>query len=194
MLIKKPKFNGRRLVFMTVMDKMNAGTRMVFNSVFDKEPINFMESAALYSTVATGRYNLAMLEVMYNHAVDPDLRELVKQAIDEQSRHTVNDAETLIKRGGGQEPSQHLKRRELHHQALNIPADAKLTDREIAMTLVMFAKFTQVAVLGALQQCYQLELAKMFRDRLDSGLDYNYRLMQLMLNKGWLPFLEKVEH
>lgn len=179
---------------MTVMDKLNAGTHMIFDAVFDKEPINFMECAALYSTVATGRYNLAMLEVMYNHAADPDLRELVHQAINEQSRHTVNDAETLIKRGGGQEPAQHLKRRELHREPLNISADAKLTDREIALTLSMFAKFTQMAVLGALQQCYQLELATMYRNRLEAGLDYNYRLLQLMLNKGWLPYLEKIEH
>lgn len=179
---------------MTLMDKMNAETHMVFDAVFDKEPINFMECAALYSTVATGRYNLALLETMYNHATDPELRELVEQAINEQSRHTVNDAETLMKRGGAQEPVQHLKRRKLHHAPLSIPDDAHLTDREIALTLSMFAKFTQMAVLGAIQQCYQLELAKMYRDRLDSGLDYNYRLLQLMLNKGWLPYLEKVEH
>lgn len=179
---------------MTVMDKVNAGTRMVFNAMFDKEPINFLECAALYTTIATGRYNLAILEVMYNHATDPELRDLVKAAISEQSRHTVNDAENLVKKGGGQEPPQHLKRRELHAQPLAMPADACFTDREIAMTLGMFAKFTQIGILGALQQCYQLELAKMYRDRLDAGLDFNYRLAQLMLNRGWLPYVEKVEH
>jgi spore coat protein CotF len=177
-----------------MMDKVNAQTRTVMNMVFDKEPINFIECSALYTTIATGRFNLAVLEIMYNHATDPDLRNLVKEAIDDQTRQTVDDAETLINRGGGEQPSQHLKRRELHPQPLNIPSDARLTDREIAAMLGAMARTTQMAVLGALHQCYQLDLAMMYRKRLDAGLDFSYRLMQLMLNHGWLPYIEKVEH
>ncbi|MCX7781704.1 MAG: DUF3231 family protein [Negativicutes bacterium] len=179
---------------MTMLEKVAAGTNTLMNMVFDKEPINFIECTTLYTTVAQGRFNLATLEVMYNHATDPDLREMVKRAIDEQTRQTLEDAETLIKRGGAQEPPQHLKRRQLHPQPLNIPADAKFTDSEIVGMLAVMAKTTQIAILGAMHQCYQPELAVMYRKRLELGLDYSYRLMQLMLNKGWLPYIDKVTH
>ena len=179
---------------MTVMDKVNAETRSVMNMFFDKERINLLECAALYGTISQGRYNLTALEILYNHATDRDLRKIIKDAIDEQTRYTVNDSEMLINHKGGQEPAQHLKRRKLHDQALSVPEDARFTDQEIAFALGAMSKVSQTAVLGALQQSYQLDVAKMYRERLDSGLDFNYRLMQLMLNKGWLPYIEKVQH
>lgn len=179
---------------MTVMDKVKAETRNVMNMVFDKETINLVECAALYSTISQGRYNLAVLEIMYNHATDRELRELIQQAIDEHTRNTVDASEMLINHKGGKEPSQHLERRKLHSEPLTIPEDARFTNQEIAFSLGAVAKISQTAVLNALQQSYQLDVAKMYRDRLDAGLDFNYRLMQLMLNKGWLPYIEKVQH
>ena len=51
-----------------------------------------------------------------------------------------------------------------------------------------------MALLAALHQSYQLNVGMMLRKRLDEGLDWNLRLLTLMLNRGWLPHLAKVEH
>lgn len=56
------------------------------------------------------------------------------------------------------------------------------------------AKASQTALLAALLQSYQLEIGLMFRKYLDKGLDWNYRLLQLMLERGWLPHLAKITH
>lgn len=178
---------------MTVMDKMNAGTRTVFNAIFDKEPVNFMECSSLYTIIMQGRYNLGTLECMYNQASDPDLRSLIKNALDI-TRDTVEQAENVMKSGGGDLPEGHFIRRELHSHPLEIHKDARMADPEIVLGLAMMAKASQMALLTALHQSYQLEVANLYRKRLDAGLDHNYRIMQLMLNRGWLPYLEKVEH
>ena len=99
-----------------------------------------------------------------------------------------------MKVGGGQVPQGHFIRRELHTHPLEMHRDAKMSDPEIVLGLGAMAKASQMALLTALQQSYQLEIAAMYRKRLDEGLDFNYRMLQLMLSRGWLPYLDKVEH
>lgn len=178
---------------MTIMDKVNAGANMVFNSVFDKEAINFMEAASLHTVIMQGRYNLAALECMYNQATDPELRTLVKEAVDI-TRETVNEAEDTMRSGGGHVPENHFIRRELHSRPVEGSQDAKLSDPEIVLTLVMMAKASQMALLTSLHQSYQPQVSVMYRRQMDAGLDHNYRVLQFMLKRGWLPYLDKVEH
>ncbi|MPM98811.1 hypothetical protein SDC9_146001 [bioreactor metagenome] len=67
-------------------------------------------------------------------------------------------------------------------------------DGEIAIAVGNMAKASQMALLSALHQSYQLEVAIMYREMLDAGLDWDYRLLQLMLKRNWLPHLHKIEH
>ena len=76
----------------------------------------------------------------------------------------------------------------------DIPTDACLSDMEIAAALGTMAKASQMALLAALHQSYQLDVGMMLRKRLDEDLDWNTRLLNLMLNRGWLPHITKVEH
>lgn len=85
-------------------------------------------------------------------------------------------------------------KRTLHKKQLDIPPDAHMKDSEIAIAIGSMAKASQMALLGTLQQSYQLEVALMYREMLDAGLDWDYRLLQLMLNRGWLPRLAKITH
>ncbi len=74
---------------MTMMDKITGATRMATQMMFDKESISYLEAGALYGIVAQGRFNLAVLETLYNQAQDVELRKLVKQCIEEQTRVTI---------------------------------------------------------------------------------------------------------
>lgn len=179
---------------MTMMDKINGATRMATQMIFDKESVSYLEAGALYGIVSQGRFNLSVLEALYNQAKDPELRTLVEQCIEEQVRTTVEHCEEALHKGKAEVPKFHFTRRQLHAHPLELPSDACLTDSEIAATLGTMAKGSQMAILAALHQCYQLEVGMMLRKRLDEGLDWNLRLLNLMLNRGWLPHIAKVEH
>ncbi len=179
---------------MTILDKVNAETRNMFNMVFDKEPVNYLEAAGLYGIISQGRYNVAALEVMYNHATDPELKSLIKEAMDAHTKNLVENAEELLKDSDGSLPKLAFSKRTLHKEPMDIPMDARMTDAEIAIGLGTMGKAAQSAILAALHNSYQLEVALMYRKMLEAGLDWDYRLLQLMLNRGWLPHLEKIKH
>jgi len=179
---------------MTLLDKVNSETRKIFNMVFDQEPINSLEAAGLYGIIAQGRFNMALLEILHNHAEDSHLKQLIKEALYDQTKAVVEHSETMLKESGGSPPDFSFSRRTLHSDPLEIPRDAKMSDAEIAIAVGTMAKAAQMALLVALHQSYQLEIALMYRELLDAGLDWDYRLLQLMLERGWLPHLAKISH
>jgi hypothetical protein len=178
---------------MSILEKVSTETRSIFNMFLDKEPLNYLEAASLYGVAAQGRYNIAALEVMYNHAEDSELKSLIREAIDFHTKHLIRHAEALLENSGGTTPTLHFAKRTLHKH-LDIPADARMTDGEIAISIGTMAKASQMALLTSLHHSYQLEVAVMYREILDAGLDWDYRLLQLMLDRGWLPKLAKLEH
>jgi hypothetical protein len=179
---------------MTIADKIIAQAGTAVNMMFDKEPLNYVENAALYAAVLAGRQNVATLAVLYNHARDGDLRALLKRAIDEQTEWLIDNAEKTLAAGGGELPDFHFTKRPLSDAPLDIPESARFSDQEIALLLANIAKTAQMAVLGAMHNCYQPYVAKLFQDVLDKAADYNFSLMQLVLHKGWLPHLHKLRH
>jgi hypothetical protein len=181
-------------IFMTTMDKVNSTVKTAFNMMFDKEQLNYLEAAGLYGLTFAGRQNISALEIFYNHAQDKDLKALIKRAIDEQTAWLVDRAEKLIEAGDAKMPVVNFHRHKLHDTGINIPEDAKFTDAELCLALGNMAKASQTAVLFAMHQTYQPEIAMTYRRLLDAAFDFNYRLLQLTLENGWLPHLPKVEH
>jgi len=179
---------------MTMFEKVSTETRSILNMFFDKEPLNYLEAAGLYGIIAQGRYNVAALEVLYNHAQDQDLKVLIKEAIERQSKVIIEHSEEILQDSGGNIPTISFTQRTLHKTPLNIPVDAHLTDSEVSIAVGTMGKAAQMTLLAALHQSYQLEVALMYRRMLDAGLDWDYRLLQLMLNRGWLPRLAKIQH
>lgn len=179
---------------MTTMEKLGAQVNTLVNQVMDKEPVNYLEAAALFNIVGNGRQNIASLEVFYNHAQDPDLKAMIKRAIDHETAWLVDKAETFLQDSGNRLSPPHLAHRKLHDKRVEIPDDLRFSDMEIAGVLATIAKASQLAVLSAMHQTYQPEIQAAYRHSLDAGLDYDYELMQLLLRKGWLPHLQKIHH
>lgn len=178
---------------MTIVDKVNSNVRGAFQTLFDKEPVNYLEGASLYGIIAQGRLNLASLEVLYNHAEDPELKDLIKESIDSLVIPVIKGCESFLERSSVESPQFSFAEHRLH-DSIEIPVDAHLTDEEIAAVIGTMAKASQIVLLGALHQSYQLEIGLMHRKFLDVGLDWNYKLLQLMLQRGWLPHLAKMIH
>jgi len=179
---------------MTLLDKISAETRNVINTLFDKEPLNYLEATSMYAIIAQGRHNAALLEILYNHAHDPDLKRLIKEAIDAQISLLISQAEDFLEESRGGIPNLRFPKRQLHAEPLAIPESARFTDMEIAITIGAMAKASQLAILTAMHNSYQLNVLAMYRKLLDAGLDWDYRLLELMLNRGWLPEIGKITH
>lgn len=179
---------------MTILEKVSSETRSILNMFFDKEPLNYLEAAGLYGVIAQGRCNIACLEVFYNHASDRELKALIKEAMDDQTKSLVEQSERILNDNGDPLPTLSFTKRTLHKDSLDLPPDAHLTDKEIAIAIGTMGKASQMALLSTLHQSYQLEVALMYREMLDAGLDWDYRLLQLMLNRNWLPHLAKIQH
>ncbi|MBQ8682374.1 MAG: DUF3231 family protein [Selenomonadales bacterium] len=177
---------------MSIFERFNEETREFFQNIMDKEPLNYLEASGLYGVIAQGRYNVSVLETLYNHAQSPELKQLIKQAQDTLTKSLINKSEDLLQESGGKIPSVTFPRRTLHKTPLDIHPDARLTDAEVAIAVGSIAKASQLAMLAALHQSYQVEVALMYRRLLNDGLDWDYRLLQLMLKNGWLPKLHKV--
>lgn len=178
---------------MTIADKVSATGRAVIQNITDHEPVNYIEAGGLYGIVAQGRHNIALLSVLYNQARDSELRELIKQSIEGLTVETVRHCEKLLEAGGAELPAAHFTRHELEPRQ-DLPAAVQLADGEIAIAVANLARASQTALLAVLHQTYQPEIAIALRTQLNNGLDWNYRLLQLMLGRGWLIHISKVHH
>lgn len=178
---------------MTLLDQVSAVSRSIVQEMVDEESVNYIEAALLYGMVTTARYHVAVLSVFHNHAQDPQLRQLIKDAIDNLAEKTIKKCEALLLTGDAKLPSVKFPEHPLKNQ-LDIPGAAHLTDMEIAMSLVNMHGASQLALVAGINQSYQLKIARELRNQLNIALDWGYRLLQLMLHQGWLPEMTKVEH
>lgn len=178
---------------MTMADKVSAAGRAVIQRLTDREPVNYIEAGGLYGIVAQGRHNIALLSVLYNQARDSELRELIKQSIDGLTQETVQRCEDLLQKGGAELPAAHFFSPQLEPRQ-DLPISVQLSAGEIAIAVANIAKVSQTALLAVLHQTYQPEIAIVLRTELNNGLDWGYRMMQLMLHRGWLLHIAKVHH
>jgi len=176
------------------MDKVQSATRATIQGIVDREPVNYLEGGVIYGIISQGRHNLCSLEIMYNHAQDPELKERIVEAMEKLTRPLIEEFEELLRESNAEVPKFHFTNHKMHKEPLDIPDDARMTDMEIAAAIGTMAKAAQVNILAALQNSYQLHIGVMFRKYLDESLDWNYRLLQLMINRGWLPHVAKISH
>lgn len=178
---------------MTILDQVKAYTRSIVQSLVDKEPVNYMEAASLFSLILQARHNISVLSLFYNQAQDPELRKLIKEAIYDETIPTIEDCEKLLRAGGGELPDLHFPPHILYDK-MSFPKGVQLSDMEIAIAIGNLARASQLTLFLSIQQCYQLDISIVLNKILSSGLEWDYRLLQLMLHREWLPKTPKVEH
>ena len=176
-----------------ITDQVKVYTRTLVQSVIDKEPVNYMEAAGLFGIILQARHNISMLSSLYNQAQDPELKELIKEAIYEETIPAIETCEELMRDGDGELPDVNFPPHPLYDK-VDYPKNLRLTDMEIAIAIGNIVRTSQLALFLTLQQSYQLEIVAGINKLLNSGLLWGYRLLQLMLHRGWLPRISKVEH
>ncbi|SDF69004.1 DUF3231 family protein [Sporomusa acidovorans] len=176
---------------MTILDQLKAYARTIVQSIVDKEPLNYMEAAGLFGLLLQARHNIPILSSFYNQAQDNELKKIIKQAIYEQTIPAIEELERLMCAGNAELPEVHFSSPILHNK-VDYPQKVCLTDMEIAIAIGTMARTSQLATFLSLQQCYQLEIAMALNQILNNGLQWDFRLLQLMLHRGWLPNIPKV--
>ena len=177
---------------MSILDQVKAYTRSIVQSVIDKEQVNYTEASSLYSLILQARHNISVLSSFYNQAEDSELKQLIKDSIYEHAIPTIEACEKLLRAGGGELPDVHFPPHPLYDK-VNYPKGVQLGDMEIALAIGNLARGSQLALFLSLQQCYQLNISVALNQLLTNGLQWNYRLLQLMLHRGWLPNVPKAE-
>lgn len=178
---------------MTIVDQVKAYTRSIVQAIVDKEPISYLEAAGLFGIILQGRHNISVLSSLYNQAQHSGLKALLAEAIDGQMQPMIKKCEELMAAGQAELPEASFPPHPLYAE-LEYPAGVRLTDGEIALAAASMARNTQLALFLTLQQCYQLEIIRSINQLITSGLEWDYRLLQLALHEGWLPKIAKVVH
>ena len=178
---------------MTILDQINAKSRSIVQGFVDQEPLNYIEAGLMHQFIITGRYHVSLLSVLHNHAKDPELKQLIKDALNDLSEDTIKYCEDFLKAENAVLPSVRYPEYPLEN-VQNIPDAAHLSDHVIAMALVNIHGASQIALLAAINQCYHLDIAFQFRKQINISMDWSYRLLQLMLHRGWLPEIAKIQH
>lgn len=178
---------------MTIVDKVSAKGRSIIQKYVDQEPANYIEAGLVHQIILTGRFHVATMSLLYNHAQDAELRKLIKDVIDNITEKTIEASEDFFNDANAQIPT--IKFTERHLEDIqNIPESIRYTDQEIVIMLADMHTSANLALLMAINQSYNLDLSLELRKQLNLGLEWGYRLLELSLHRGWLPEIAKVNH
>lgn len=176
---------------MTILDKVNAKSRSIIQNYTDNEPANYIEAGMIYQIVLTGRFQVAMLNVLYNHAENQELKALIKDAITSLVERTIKYSEDFLIENDTALPNTRFSDRPLEN-VQEIPSASHFSDMEISLILLEMNGTSQTALLTAISQCYHMEIGAKFRKEINMGFDWAYRLQHLMLTQHWLPEVAKI--
>jgi len=178
---------------MNILEKATAKSNSIVQNIIDHEPANYIEAGLQYQIVLMGRFQASVITILYNHAEDPELRILLKDARDALVERTVQMSEDFLQSEDVNLPTIQFPERSLEKYQ-DIPDYLHFSDMEIALLLLEMNSTSQMALLTAINQSYHLEIGNRLRKELNMGFDWAYRLEQLMLQRNWLPKIAKIVH
>ncbi|WP_368294419.1 hypothetical protein [Dehalobacter sp. TBBPA1] len=178
---------------MNILEKATAKSNSIVQNIIDHEPINYIEAGLQYQIVLMGRFQASIITTLYNHAEDPELRVLLKDARDALVERTVKMSEDFLRSEDVKLPTIQFPERSLEEYQ-DIPDHLHFSDMEIALLLLEMSASSQMALLTAINQSYHLEIGNRLRKELNIGFDWAYQLEQLMLQRNWLPKIAKIVH
>lgn len=148
------------------------------------EPLHCGEVFDLSTFLSGGLGMVARYQVLINHTGDEDLRNLLKDIIDNQLRPHILELTEILKANGislppapPERPSADLER---------IPAGARINDAEVAVTVAADLAAGLVACSQAMGKCTREDLAMMYGQYHMEKAQTGAKLLRMMKQKGWL--------
>ncbi len=149
-----------------------------------EEPLHYGEVASSW-TYLSGIYGtIAGYQTFINHTGDEDLKKFIEDMIQNEMKPQANQLEELLKANGIALPPAPPER---PHADLNsIPAGARFTDPEIAMTIAKNIATGLVTCSKIMGSSTREDVAMMFGQFHVEKATYGLRLLRIQKEKGWL--------
>ncbi|TCT15986.1 uncharacterized protein DUF3231 [Melghiribacillus thermohalophilus] len=147
------------------------------------EPLHYGEVFGLWSYLNITKGTVAGYQTVLHHAGDEDLKNLLKEAID-QGKQEENQIETLLKENGVGLPPTPPERPDARSE--NIPAGARFLDPEIGAMLSADTAAGLVSCSKMIGQAVREDIAMMFGQFHTQKAAIGAKVLRLNKEKGWL--------
>lgn len=147
------------------------------------EPMHYGEVYGVWAAVFSGKAMVAAYQTLLNHTGDEDLKQLIKEAI-EQGKQDLTELEALLKANGIGLPPTPPERPTADLES--IPTGARFMDNEIAGKVSADVAAGLVAASTAIGQCIREDIAALFGKIHTQKAAFGAKLLKLNKDKGWL--------
>lgn len=149
-----------------------------------EEPMHYGEVFDVWTYLATANAALSGYQTMLNHTGDADLKRFIEDKIENVLRSEIEELEELLKENEialpPAPPERPLAKLE------DIPAGARFTDPEIAMSLSRDIAMGLVTCSQIIGKSIREDIGIKFGQFHATKLQYGARLLRLNKEKGWL--------
>lgn len=148
------------------------------------EPMHYGEIFALWTYLMAEQGMRAGYQTLLNHAGDEDLKSLIQDKVNDSMKEEINEVQELLKENGIALPAAPPERPEANWK--EIPAGARFTDPEIAMSLARDNAAGLISCSAIMGQAIREDISAIFEQFHTTKVRFGLRLLQLHKQKGWL--------
>ncbi|CAM3725651.1 DUF3231 family protein [Mesobacillus zeae] len=148
------------------------------------EPMHYGEVYLTWMHLSAAKAFVAGYETLLNHTGDSDLKELIKDVLENGTKPEIKQIEVLLKDHGVGLPPSPPERPEACIE--NIPPGARFLDPEIGMKLGMDLGAGLVSCSAVMAECLREDIALMYGQFHMKTTQYAARTLRLLKDKGWL--------
>lgn len=148
-----------------------------------EQPMHYGEITAVWSYMGANNGLISGYEAFINHAEDPELIELLEEAI--KTMKSENKDMGKVLKANGITPPPALPERP-KADAQEIPAGARFMDPEISGAVSINVGQKLVSSSMAMGQCLREDIAAMFAKCHMNGVSFGAKLLSLNKSKGWI--------
>lgn len=149
-----------------------------------KEPMHYGEVYGIYTQLAVAKAALDGYQVYCNHTGDKDLKEFIKDVINDSIKPSIEELEQLLIDNDVAVPPTPAERPEVDIE--QIPPGARLQDAQVAFAIARDIATGLTAMSGLIGQCIREDIALMLTQQSAKALKNGAALLQIMKEKGWL--------
>lgn len=148
------------------------------------EPMHYGEVFDVWTYLAGANAALAGYQTLMNHTGDTDLKRFIEDIVENVLRSEINQLEELLKENEIALPPAPPERPVAKLE--DIPAGARVTDPEIAMSISKDIAMGLVACSQVIGKSIREDIAMMFGQFHATKMQYGARLLRINKEKGWL--------
>lgn len=148
------------------------------------EPLHYGEVYGLFTQLAVAKAALDGYQVYYNHTGDKDLKEFIKDVINDSIKPSIEEIEKVLLINDIPVPPTPAERPSVDIE--QIPAGARLLDPQVAFAIARDISTGLTAMSALIGQCIREDIAMMLTQQSAKSLKDGATLLQIMKDKGWL--------